>query len=251
MYGCTQDKKRIENAIKSLEYAYSKIPDTKGCLHHISLDEKDGGCGAWCCQLMNPSVLYVEFLNSWNHVVSNWSDEQIGNLIEASLRNYIFDKKTKGCVFFDKKTKMCSQHSTRPYSCRVYGIVPDEEFKPRYERLKVINPEIRYQCNLVETEDGSEVTTKKTDEWWNEVRRLERALGIEDNYITDEPHGSYRTYHDHILIHLFGEEYLYQLSLIRVHMDNEQKESIVNQMMLVYRQMKEKMSNGSVKGSDT
>ena len=203
------------------------------------------------CKLMNPSVLYIEFLNSWNHVVSNWPDKKIGDLIEKSLRNYLFDQKIKGCVFFDNESNMCSHHDHRPYSCRAYGIVPDEEFKPRYERLKVIYPDVPYQCNLVETEDGSKVTTKDTDFWWKEVLQAEKAIGIKNEYINDESHGSYRTYHDHILIHLFGEENLEKLSLARINLNKEEKEKVIQQMMSAYNNIKEKMNNGSIKSEDT
>tara|TARA_B100001778_G_scaffold334967_1_gene349838 strand:+ start:40437 stop:41192 length:756 start_codon:yes stop_codon:yes gene_type:complete len=251
MYGATTDKERIRNAIAVLDYAYSKIPDTKGCLEHINMPENEGGCGAWCCQVQNPSVLYIEFLNTWNYVTSNWSDQQIGNLIESSLRNYLFDKSVKGCVFFDHESKMCSQHETRPYNCRVYGIIPEEEFRPRYERLKVINPDVRDQCGLVETADGSEVTPKKTDSWWNQARQAEKAIGIKDELITDEPFGSYRTYHDHVLIHLFGEEHLEKLSTVRVHLGDEEKNRIIEQMMSAYYKLKEQLNDESIESEDT
>lgn len=250
MYGSTSDKKKIKDAIAILDYAYSKIPSTKGCLEHINLPESKGGCGGWCCKYQFPSVLYVEFLNTWKYVTSNWDDEKIGNLIKASLKNYLFDSPVKGCVFFDHDSRMCSQHSTRPLACRVYGIIPEEEFKPRYERLRVINPNVRDQCNLVETENGKTVTTKDTDYWWKEVKQAEKSLGIKDSYITDEYHGSYRAYHDHILIHLFGEEHMSKLSIVRTHLSDTEKNTIIEQMMSVYYSIKESLGE-SIKSEDT
>jgi Fe-S-cluster containining protein len=250
MYGATTDKRRIKNAIAVLDYIYKQIPDTKGCMENINKPEAEGGCGAWCCQVQNPSVLYVEFLNTWNHVTSNWSDEQVGNLIRACLRNYLFERQTKGCVFFDHESKMCSQHGSRPYNCRVYGIIPDEEFKPRYERLRVLNNEVRDQCSLVETANGETVTVKDTNSWWKEVKQQERAIGIDEALITDEPEGSYRTYHDHILIHLFGVEHLEKLSAVRVHMEDSDKESLIDSMMMAYEQVVEKARNADVESQD-
>lgn len=238
MYGSTTEKRRIDNAFKVLEYVYSKMPETKGCLEHISKPKEEGGCGAWCCQLQNPQVLYSEFLYTWNHVVNNWNDNQIGDLIEACLHNYLFDTPVKGCVFFDKESKKCSQHDTRPYNCRVYGIIPDEEFRPRYERLKVLNNDVQYQCQLVETADGSKVTPKNTEDWWKQIRSVEMAIGIKEDLITDEPEGSYRTYHDHILLHLFGEELLENLTAIRMSDDKEAKEATIRVMMQSYYNLK-------------
>lgn len=231
MYGSTTDKRKIDNAIKALNHAYSKIPSTKGCLKHIALPQSEGGCNAWCCRTQFPSVLYVEFIQSWRYVTSKWDDSKILNLIKASLRNYLFPEPNRGCVFFDKDKNLCSQHEVRPFNCRIYGITPEEEFKPRYERLKVINPQARDQCGLVSTEDGSKVTTKDTDFWWNLVKMSEKAIGIKEDLITDEPHGSYRAYHDHILIHLFGEDHLEKLSDIRTHCSDEAKEQVLEAMI--------------------
>ena len=251
MYGVTTDKRRLENAMSVLDYIYKQIPNTKGCMENINKPEAEGGCGAWCCQVQNPSVLYVEFLNSWREVTSNWSDERMGNLIRACLRNYLFDKPSKGCVFFDHESKMCSQHETRPYNCRIYGITPEEEFKPRYERLRVLNNEVRDQCHLVETENGEPVTTKDTNSWWNQVKQQEKAIGIKEELITDEPEGSYRTYHDHILIHLFGIEHLEKLTAARMYLEDEDKESLIENMMTAYEKVVESARNAAIESEDT
>ena len=246
MYGSTKDKDCIRDALAILDYAYSKIPSTKGCMEHINKPESEGGCGAICCQVQNPSVLYIEFINTWNYVKENWNNDEIGNLIKFSLKNYLSENFVKGCVFFDKSSRMCSQHLSRPFSCRTYGIVPDEEFRPRYERLKIINPDVMDQCKLVDTEDGSIVTKKNTDDWWEKAIQAEKKIGIKEEFITDKPHGSYRTYHDHILIHIFGEEHLNKLSLIRVHFSDDEKNKIIDQMLSAYYELTESMKDGTI-----
>lgn len=235
MYGSTEDKKRIDDSISVLNYVYSEMPSTKGCLENIGKSKKEGGCGAWCCQVQNPSVLYVEFLNVWKNTISTWSDGKIGNLIEACLKNYLFDRPVKGCVFFDHKSKMCSQHETRPYNCRIYGVIPEEEFKPRYERLKVLNNQTQKQCGLVSTEDGSEVTMKDTNYWWKQAMGAEGAIGIKKSLINDDATGSYRTYHDHVLIHVFGLDFLGQLTDVRLNSSDKEKSKIIKEMMESYK----------------
>jgi len=236
MYGATNNNKKLKESRERLNYLYSKIPDTQGCLSNIS---KSDGCGAWCCKHQSPQVLYAEFLNSWKNIVSKWEDKSIQNLIEKCLRKYLFPNKNKSCVFIDMETNKCLQHETRPFNCRVYGITPEEEFKPRYERLKVIYPETRDQCNLVSTVDGSVVTTKNTNNWWLELNSIEMFIGIKKKDITDNPGGSYRTYHDHILVHIFGKEGMMKLSELREKGNNQEKEKTILNIMETMKSFKE------------
>lgn len=250
MYGATTDKKKLKSSREKLNILYSKIPSTKGCLEHIAKPESDGGCGAWCCKTQNPQVLYSEFLNSWNHVSHSWTDEQIAVLIENCLRKYLFPNKDKGCVFLDKSKNLCSQHETRPFNCRTYGIIPEEEFKPRYERLKVIYPDARDQCNLVSTNNGHKVTTEDMDRWWLELNGIEYGIGIKKELVNDQPQGSYRTYHDHILIHVLGDAGMENLSQLRKTGQPQEKEHTIIRVMDALRKFKEKKS-ANTEGNDS
>jgi Fe-S-cluster containining protein len=208
-------------------------------MEHIGKPESEGGCGAWCCRMQTPQVLYSEFLNTWKNVTSSFSDGDFESLIERCLRKYLYPNEDKGCVFLNKETNMCAQHETRPFNCRVYGITPEEEFKPRYERLKIIYPDIREQCNLVSTVDGRIVTKKDTDNWWLELKSIEMRMGVKPEFISDDDGGSYRTYHDHILVHLLGEENLCKLSEIRVSGSKIDKERVIQRMMSMLKNFKE------------
>ena len=84
-----------------------------------------------------------------------------------------------------------------------------------------------------------------------QARQAEKAIGIKDELITDEPFGSYRTYHDHVLIHLFGEEHLEKLSTVRVHLGDEEKNRIIEQMMSAYYKLKEQLNDESIESEDT
>lgn len=217
-----------KDAFELLRYAYSQIPDTKGCMKHISMPKEEGGCGAWCCDLQSPQILYIEFLNAWRNLCNNWSDSDIKELLSSAVYAYLFPKEHHGCIFWDKETKLCGHHEVRGYNCRTYGVIPEEEFKPRYERLKVLYPDTPDQCNLIETEDGSKVTSKKMDEWWKMVLDAEKKIGISEENIHDGFGGSYRHYHEHILIHLLGEEGMEQLSHSRLHLSHDDKMSVYN-----------------------
>ena len=214
-------------------------------MEHISKPVSEGGCGAWCCQTQNPQVLYVEFRNAWNNVQENWSDQDIIELVRRSLRAYLFASERDGCVFWDRETKMCSHHETRPFNCRVYGITPEEEWRPRYERLKVIYPDTREQCNLVSTADGSEFTKKKSDSLWNMLKNAEKTIGVRPSDIHDDFGGSYRRYYEHVILHLMGDEGMEMLSQVREHGSNDEKEGVIKAALDGLIKMKETANVGA------
>jgi Fe-S-cluster containining protein len=231
MHGASSNKQTREDSRKLLDWIYGKIPDTKGCMENIAKPEAEGGCGAWCCKEQNPQVLYVEFLNAWNHVTHTWKKEPFLSLVERSLRAYLFDAERRGCVFWDRESKLCSIHKHRPFNCRVYGVTPEEEFKPRYERLKVIYPDTRDQCNLVSTVNDEPVTKKQIDEWWKLINNAEKSLGISPKKINDSFGGTYRTFYEHILLETMGEEGMEMLSNTRLVGSTEEKEAIAQKAL--------------------
>jgi len=232
--------KQVNRAFSQLNALYNSLPDTKGCMENIDKPQSEGGCGGWCCQIQNPHVLYVEFLNSWHYILKNWEWHKVANLIEASLRNYLSKRATKGCVFFDMEKKLCSQHKTRPLACRVYGIEPEEEFKPKFERLKVLyqnepTADIRDQCGLVSTVDGTKVTRKMTQDWWNKLVEIEKEMGVKKAHINDKTGGTYHTYHDHVLLHVMPDVVMKQVQILRLHGKDEEKEIAIHGIMEGFR----------------
>jgi len=221
----SKQKRTTKQILNQLVQLYKKIPETKGCLENIN---KEGGCKGWCCSLQSPQVLKIEFVNSWNYVLNNFAIEEMEKLVFDAINTYLLNWTTKGCIFFDKESKLCKQHSTRGLSCRTYGIIPAKEFKLNYERLKKlyhnkIGAVIKDQCDLISTINGSKVTIKDTDSWWNSLVKIEKEFGVSKNRINDDLGGSYRTYHDHLLIHLYGEDVLENLSIIRTNGTDEEK----------------------------
>lgn len=206
--------KRARRALKNL---YSSIPDTEGCQSNI--EKGESGCGAWCCSIQSPQVMFAEFMQTWSYVKDNWDIVDIRKIIIKAISVYLDGKITKGCVFWDRNTKYCLQHKTRAFNCRIYAQIPDEDFKPRFERLKVIyqdepNAQFRYQCNLV-TSVGKPPTVDDINEWFRELNYIEKDFGIPEHLINDGPGGSYRTYHDHIILHLGSDIFLSRISRLR------------------------------------
>ena len=228
----TKKDKQILDAFSRLEKLYSGIPDTQGCMEHINKPKEEGGCGGWCCQFQNPAVVQVEWLHTWKYVLKNFTFEQIMHLIERAIRTYLSSRPTKGCIFFDKESKLCTIHEVRPFNCRIYGITPEEEIKPRIERLKIlykgrVDAVVRDQCNLVSTVDGKKVTTEMTSSWWSKLIEIEKSIGIKGKDINDSGSGTYMTYHDHLLIHIMPDFVMKQLGILRLHGENHEKETAI------------------------
>ena len=235
----TIDYKQWHVVKSMLHNLYHDVPETEGCLDCIS-DEKHG-CKGWCCKIQSPHVLYCEFLNAWKFVLKHWEQDEIVALVRAALTNYFADTPTKGCIFFDNETRLCTIHTVRPLSCRVYGITPEEEFKPKYERIKKeyeghLMAVVRDQCDKVKTVDGREVTTEDTSDWWERSKLAEKKLGIHERDIHDGATGTYHTYHDHLLLQLLGSQLMENISIMRQYGDRQQKNNAIE---VFIEQMKE------------
>jgi Fe-S-cluster containining protein len=203
-----------------LDRVYSKIPDTKGCMENLDT------CGAWCCREQTPHALKSEFGSLWESVTSKGPEYVIATVVRA-VGNYLSSSLNKGCVFWDQNTKMCQEHERRPFACRTYGIMPEEEWKPRYEKLKVLNNDLRPQCGLVSTESGEEFSKEESDRLWQELLKYEPIVGVQHDGVREGPDGNYKSLHDHIVVEFFPKEVMRQLSHARISSSDEAKKSLL------------------------
>ncbi len=232
------DKKKTVGVFSALHNLYHKIPDTKGCMENINI--KGGGCNGWCCLIQTPQLLYSEFLLIWDFVSRNWIDSEVCDLFEKCMLNAVNPIPSKGCVFFDEKSSMCNIHKVRPYNCRIYGITPDEEFEPRYLRLKeeyktILGAIVKPQCLLVSTIDNKKIAKEDIDKWWGKLVKIEKSIGIPKDMITDEMGGSYRTPHDHVLLYNMPENVLNALFGIKKYKDEFEKKKMIKELIQVIR----------------
>jgi len=219
-----------KEAIRRLRRIYDDIPSTKGCEENIT------SCKAWCCQIQNPQLLYIEFIILWNYLINECSYKFIEEVIEKSVRNYISNKPIKGCIFWDNETCFCKIHKHRPLACRLYGITPHEEFEKRRailtEQYKSNSDAIfKPQCPLVSIENGAKITEQDTNKWWNQSCNIEESIGVSRNEINDEIGGSYRTYHDHILLYIMPNSIMDELQKLRLMENDIEKDLAVKILM--------------------
>lgn len=236
------DKTKLDKALEKLNKIYKRVPQTNGCLSNISKPIQEGGCGAHCCVFNNPSMLYVEYLNTMKNVFNTWSEQKICGLFEKAIRNFLNNNNLKTCIFFDKEKLNCGCHKNRPLSCQTYGITPELEYNKKYVQLKIRCKNtvqqfmVRQQCNKIKTQNGKIPTTKETDKLFEQIKELEHFIGIKRKDIHDDNHGTYRTYHDHLLIQYFPDNILAQLSHLRLNASQEEKNAVVVNLISVIKQ---------------
>ena len=205
---------KFRGSSDKLSDIYASLPDTVGCM--VSIEDRENSCGAWCCEEQSPSVWFCEFLNTLTSFMLRMNPKDFAQLIELCLKKYLLIDKSGGCVFWDSDTKLCSQHKTRPINCYFYGVTPQEEFTPRYERLKVINNKTKPQCNRISLQDGSSyMPAGVIDDSFSSVKEIEKEMGVPPHFLNDEQRGSYRSYSEHILLWMLGEDQMCDLSAIR------------------------------------
>ena len=213
-YRIDTSENSIRGPLVSLNILYKEMPETQGC---EKCEEINGSEKTWCCRSQNPSMWYVEFLNVWEKA-QNWNKEKKINLILRAIRNYLSNKLSKGCIFFDDG---CTAYESRPFSCRMYGVVPKENWDKRWDNLKERQGdkfEAKQQCSLVSAKSGTAPTAKDEDEWFKHTVKCEKRIGITPDLIKsyDLPGGTYRTFHDHLLIELYSPEFLNKLTVVRM-----------------------------------
>jgi len=230
-YNVDTTESNLLGPITSLNILYDEMPETSGCEKCPEINKDDE---IWCCLTQNPSMYYVEFLNAWQHIQEEWSKLDRKNLILRAIRNYLDNSLSKGCIFYDSE---CLIYKQRPYACRMYGIIPTETWNTRWESLKKRqgdNFEAKPQCELVICD--SEITPDQEDKWFSHTTTCEKRIGVAEPIIKLHDHagGSYRTFHDHILIEMFKDDFLHMLSQVRL--ENPKKEDIteiINQIDLL------------------
>jgi len=220
-YGINQNKSNLQGPLVSLKVLYEGMPKTFGCDQCFDVNGEDK---EWCCRKNSPSMYYVEFLYVFKHILKEWSCKHREELLLRSVRNYLDNSLSKGCVLYEGH---CSIYEHRFFSCRQYGVVPKESWDKRWESLKKRQGdkfEALPQCTLVSAE--KEITVAQENKWFKHIKTCEERIGVPSSRIElhDDAGGSYRTFHDHFLLEMLGEEAMCILSDSRI--TNPSKEDI-------------------------
>lgn len=219
-YNIDLTQSNLEGPLISLSVLYNGMPATSGC---EKCSEKNPDNPYWCCKTQNPSMYYVEFLRVFKKVGDTWSNEKKIELVLKAVKNYLTNDLSKGCVFYDNE---CTVYEDRPFACRMYGVIPKENWDKRWESLKRRQGEsfeAKPQCDLVSSEE--EITASMEDKWFLHTRKCEERIGISAEVVNlhDLGGGSYRTFHDHLLVEFFNDSILEMLSKARMTNSTEEE----------------------------
>lgn len=185
-------------ALEMLHGLFARLPETTGCER---CREVNGDNEQWCCRNNSPSMYRIEFLNVWAET-EPWDKEKRKRLLFRAIRNFLSSEFNKPCVFWEDG---CTVYGSRPLACRNYGIIPKKSWHEHNESLKKKlgnDFPLQKQCDMVSVLDGELITDQKMNNWFDTTRFAERILGIADRFINlhDEEGGTYRTFHDHIMM---------------------------------------------------
>lgn len=212
MYGMCGSKEDISKSIIKLNVIYDSMPKTSGC---ESCQSVNGDNAMWCCQLNNPSMYYIEFINVWKEVQTSWDKGLKIELILRAVKNYLSNSLNKPCIFFQNG---CKIYSYRPSQCRLYGIIPNDSWQKRIDSIVEkfgTCHHVRSQCDLVTTQDH--MNSDVENDIFNKIRAYEYETGVSASSIMkhDDYEGSYRTFHDHLLLEILPESALEMMSKYR------------------------------------
>ena len=129
-YNIDLTQSNLQGPLIALDILYDGMPQTSGC---EKCAEINGDDIHWCCKTMSPSMYYAEFLKVFKQVGEQWSETEKRDLMFRAVRNYLDNGLNKGCVFYDKG---CTVYSVRPFVCRMYGVISQENWDKRWETLK-------------------------------------------------------------------------------------------------------------------
>ena len=226
-YGVDVREDNLIGPLARLKIIYDEIPATTGCEKCEEVNGKEDK--HWCCTSNSPSMYYTEFLYVWQEV-QKWGKQKRKDLILRAIRNYLSNSLHKSCIFY---VDGCSCYQHRPLMCRFYGVINKDSWNRRLDVLKDRQKDkfsCRDQCSLVSIcQDGyksDSINPKDEDKWFLDIRQCEKRIGVNGVSIAlhDKPGGSYRTFHDHLLIELFEPVFLEMLSKMR--MSNPSPEDI-------------------------
>ena len=213
----------MEEQLKKLEKIYAKIPETLNC----------NSCGK-CCEVQHPHGYYIEFINIYNYILKNWTDQQLKNLHINCIKNYLSNEIKKKCIFL-RDDKLCSIHPQRNFNCRMFGNIPEKTYKKRVKKTEKkfpgINLDLKKQtdcCSNVRPKTF--ISEKKIDKLFNQIFEIDEEIGVSEEDLKQA--NNYMTFHDHYILHIFGNNLymLQKLTHLKINGTEKEKNEFIKAM---------------------
>jgi len=203
-----------------------------------------------------PQMNYSEFSQLLVEIWQNYTQDEKLNLLCQSIEYFFrneFEKWgkeifIKPCMLLDKDN-MCKNYESRPLSCRMYGLWPDENYTSRVDKFEkayeglLTRDELplNTQCPYVKRVDESqELTNELIEGIYKQLDQLDKKVGNFTEAQIDNKE-NYRTLHDWILWTFIGED---NLSALTRFMMGSKKEVIEDQIEQFKKVWTEKFAKG-------
>lgn len=209
-------------------------------------------CECTCCKVAMPQINYSEFVNIvtslWRNADNNKKVELICTSIEYWFKNQ-FEKwgiqsLVKPCMLLDRKTGLCTIYKDRPLNCRLYGLWPKAEYEKRvdrfaksFERFGLAREDLplNKQCDKVKrVDETTALTTEKINELFSKLDELDKSMGdFSSLQVTQRE--NYRTFHDWLLLKIFGDQWLAMLTSFMLAADRKAIEEQIDAIKAAIR----------------
>ena len=215
-----------------------------------------------CCKTAMPTISYAEFSQIITEIWDKEANETKIDLICKSIEyffHYEFSKfgmetMIKPCMLLDDKGK-CEYYESRPLACRLYGLWPASVYEARVDKfekaydglLERKNIPLNTQCPYVKrVNENEELTEEIIDELFKALDDLDSRVGyFSDTQIKQGENR--RTFHDWILLKIWGESGLSGLTTLMLGLD---KDGIEDQIRAFKDVIREKFTDGVPKMTD-
>jgi len=217
----TDDLETIKLFVQ-LDEIYKGIPKTK-CLQC----PLKSNVQADCCKVFSPPMYLVEFLNIFRKM-EDFTKEQKMEIVSKCIDSVLDPQIIKPCLLLDGL--LCSVYGGRPFSCRMFGVYSQVEWKGRLKsyshQLGIPPEEIPFfeQCKGVEVIKKKKsgvpavISKDKSDDMFDRIQRLDislfkdRACGTSVVYST----ATYIPFDAHYLQIIIGPENLENLVTMKI-----------------------------------
>lgn len=215
----------------------------------INLDT-EMSCECTCCKVACPSMNYCEFLQIISVIWKNWTLHDKGELIAKSLEYYVkndfskfgIETLVKPCLL-QGSNGLCRCYEDRQLACRLFGQWPEDVYNKRVEKfakayskygLEKEDLPLNTQCNLVKRKDDSVLTEEIINSLYDKLNKVDKGLKEFTDFQIEQKQ-NYRSFHDWLLLKIFGEEWLSKITVFVLAATKEQIEDQIQQLKIVIR----------------
>lgn len=224
---------KLRSVLQSIYHDFVSLETT--CAHRCE-----------CCNVAMPQMNYSEFVQIVTTLWAKMDKEEKISLICKSIE-YFFrneyakwgkDSLIKPCMLLDSNGR-CLVYEDRPLNCRLYGLWPTEDYEKRVDRfakayakydLKREDLPLNKQCTFVKrVNETVPLTMDLINDLFSKIDKMDESLG-KYTPLQIKQKENYRTFHDWLLLKIYGEKWLILLTTFTMAATRELMEDQIEQL---------------------